>query len=73
MLNIFNIGDRVAIADGVLQGEPATIVANPENGEHFDDGCYWIKFNRDNARLGREKGNAILSQQWFEAERLTAI
>jgi len=67
------VGQRVAIADGVLQGEKATVTPNPENGKHEDKGFVWIKFDRDNAHLGKEKRYAILSQQWYEIEQLRTI
>jgi hypothetical protein len=68
------IGQRVEISDGVLKGERATITAHPQTGQYMDkDGFVWLTFERHNARLGREKGYAILSPQWFEIERLRPI
>lgn len=66
-------GQRVAIADGVLQGKKATVTPSPENGKHEDGEFVWIKFDCDNARLGKEMGYAILSQQWYEVKRLRPI
>jgi hypothetical protein len=70
---MMSIGQRVEIVDGVLKGEKATVVPHPGDGRHVYGGYVWIKFDRDNVHLGREQGYAILSQQWFEIERLRTI
>jgi hypothetical protein len=54
----FTVGQRVGLVDGVLQGEKATIIKIVD---------------RRNAHLGREHGYAILSDQWYEQDRIKAI
>jgi hypothetical protein len=66
----FTVGQRVGLVDGVLQGEKATIIKIDEQNW---PGYVCIQFDRRNAHLGREHGYAILSDQWYEQDRIKAI
>lgn len=66
-------GQQVEITARYLQGEKATIVANPENGEWFNHhGFVWVKFDNEGAELP-EQDPATLSQQWVKIDELRTI
>ena len=67
------VGQRVELINGVYAGEKATVVPNPESGQHQHRDEVWIRFDHHNAHLGRERGWAILSPQWFDLEDLKKI
>ena len=67
------LGSRVEIIDGVLRGERATITTYPNSNKWRDRDAVWIRFDNDGAVYGREKGFAVLSQQWYEIDRLRLI
>lgn len=73
---MFFLGQRVVITTGVLRGEKATIVAHPKSGEWYvahPKRMVWIKFDEDGEVYGVEKGYAILSEQWYEVDRLKEV
>lgn len=70
------LGKRVALNYGVLDGEPATVVANDEGSwweMDGDDEKVRIRFDRHNAHLGSDKGYAILSDRWEYVENLRIV
>ncbi len=64
-------GDRVEIIDGVLRGERAIVeqVGTAFNGWN---GFVFIRFDKDGTHLP-DKGQAVLSPQWMEVERLKVV
>jgi len=71
-------GQRVEENQGPLKGEKATIEINPEFGSHIQEiepgwTAVWIRYDRDGAHLGPEKGLAILDAQWQDIEQLRII
>lgn len=72
----FQLGDRVEIADGVLKGEPATIIADVDGVWTWTDSTgttVLIRFDRKDAVLGPEKGDAVLRDYWEYVESLRKI